>query len=117
MTRLAALAAVTLTGCSLFLTAPARDASDCTSSRAAPITDTVLASAASLVLLTGLGLASTGCPHDDDRVCSGFSVLFIGGGTLLSAAYWPSAAVGYSRTARCDELRAHAQIVTTDPEK
>jgi hypothetical protein len=107
---LALLAAITMTGCSLFLTSRPRAASDCSTSRAAPIVDTVVASAASLVLLSGLASAATGCPHDEDGMCAGVTILFIGAGTLFSAAFWPSAAVGYTRAGQCEELRDQATL-------
>lgn len=117
----AALLAVS-PGCSLILTRgpPAssaeysqRDESACTESVAAPVADTVIATA--LLALTAWAIveAAQPCPHPPqvvDSSCGWNGLLYFpaGAGGLLGALFTTSAVVGYSRTAACRESRGWA---------
>ena len=91
-------------GCSLiFVRSPRSDATDeppeCTESRAAPVVDSVVATAALLIGFAGLG-AALGCsPHCGENAGPAVSVL--SGVVLLATG--ASAYHGFSATNRCRE--------------
>jgi hypothetical protein len=97
------LFAVALTGCSFGFTSSPRTA-PCTTSRAPAIIDTVIASMASVALVVGIQSAVKGCRNDSEGVCGATTGGLIASGALLSAVFWPSAWLGYSRASQCEEL-------------
>jgi hypothetical protein len=105
MTRLPPL--VLLAGCS-FLFTRSPETPKCSPSRAAPIADTVVASIGTVLL--GLGILSSiqGCRNNDEGICTDVTTLFLVSGGVLSAAFWPSAYLGYHRASECEDLQAAA---------
>jgi hypothetical protein len=95
-------------GCS-FLFTRSPETPTCSTSRAAPIVDTVVASLATTLISVGLvGLAS-GCKNDNDGICSGVTAGSLVVGGSVAAVYWPSAIVGYRRVGQCEDLQAGQQ--------
>jgi hypothetical protein len=88
-------------------TAPDRQSPECTTSNAAPIVDTVLASTLLLlgttVVVGGIGIATSSDPYFKNTEGP---VVLVGAGLLgLGALSVASAATGYGRTADCRRMQ------------
>jgi hypothetical protein len=108
---LATLSVVASPGCSLIFTRgpqpEVHPAPECTASVAAPVVDTVLATASVTLLGLGVGAASTSCtggsgPYPD--FCGsvqqgGWGAVVVG--AAMGALFITSAVVGYQRTSAC----------------
>jgi hypothetical protein len=97
-------------GCSLvFVRPPKRDRAGqlqpvrCTASRAAPIVDTVIATAA--LFSIGLAFSRTDADYEDSATTRQSDVV---GGAVSLALFGLSAAYGIASTGVCRRLRAHA---------
>jgi hypothetical protein len=108
-TALATLFLVASPGCSLILTKgpepEVHPPPECTTSVAAPVTDTILAATSVALAIAGLAAASSSCPSTGQFGNCGLgqgSGEIVGiGGAALGVLFGVSAGLGYARTSAC----------------
>ena len=112
--RSASLASILLSACSWIAVTPpptggyASSHLGCTESRAAPVVDTLAGTLLGLGGITGgvIGLAHPTGREGPESVVKFFGAISLGIGVVSGVLYGLSAHYGYSRTMRCEDLKA-----------